>query len=214
MFLKVKKYIGSNSNVILHLGTLGTLLKKEKIKFNIIHFKALLHCISEPEKEMDLIANSLFPGGYLITGHEISQTEDRIEQLFRYKKIDDKDVESIFKFYFKLRKKIGKPFIKRKYPAGNSWNACLYFIKKRNFRLVKEISNNKLTWKRIIRINDILIAIREGTFGVFYNGLTKKDRHFLYIELLRFAEKNKININNPRVIPAKYKIYILQKSFK
>jgi len=135
---KILKEMGiAYQNVILHRGTLNSLIKKFKIKFNVIHFKALLHCISNPEKEMDLMSDFLLNGGYIITGHEISYIEDRIEQLFKYKKIEDREVEDIFKFYFKLREKIGKPFIKRKYPAGDSRNAAFYFIKNKKFNLVK-----------------------------------------------------------------------------
>ena len=212
MVLKVQKQIGSKAK--LYSGTLASLPKKLRAKFNIIHFKAILHCIKNPKKELDLIANAISPEGYLITGHEISQLEDRLEQIFNYNEIDDSETELIFEYYFRLRNEMNKPFPSRKFPAGDSWNACEYLIKKRKFKLIEEISSKKLSWIKKFKINDILIAMKDGTFGVFYDGLSKKERNQLYHKMIEFINKNKINRNKIKSVPAKFKIYILKKRDK
>jgi ubiquinone/menaquinone biosynthesis C-methylase UbiE len=212
MVLKVQKQIGAKAK--LYSGTLLSLSKKLNTRFNIIHFKAILHCIKNPEKELDLIANSISPGGYLITGHEISQPEDRLEQIFNYTEIDDPETELIFEYYFKLRTEINKPFPSRKFPAGDSWNTCEYLIKKSGFKLIEEVSDKKISWIKKFKINDILMAIKEGTFGVFYDGLNQGERNFLYKQLVHFTKKNKIDIDKTRIVPARYKIYILKKGVR
>ena len=80
--------------------------------YDVIHFKAILHCFEKPEKALKRIMSLSKPGGYIVTGHEHSQIEDRIEQIFDVA-VHDKDLEFIFEYYFTLRTNMQKPFLWR-----------------------------------------------------------------------------------------------------
>ncbi len=189
-------------------------LKQFKKKYGLVdalHFKAILHCIDKPEIMIDRIVNSVNIGGLIITSHEVSQTEDRIEQIFDYPKIDDPEVEIVFEKYFRLRTDIGKPFLSRKFPAGNSDRVVDYFLKSGKCSLIKSVEGKTLSWKREVKLLDILESIKFGTFGVFYDSLSQENRNYLYKELNKFCEDKKINIDKKRLLPCKFKINILRR---
>lgn len=177
---------------------------------DIIHFKAILHCISEPERELEKISKHLRIGGHLITGHEFSQTEDRLEQIFKYSNLDDSEIEDIFRKYFSIRDKMGRSFVGRKFPAGDASKVSNLLCKK-NFELIKKINNPTLSWKRKVTICELMYAIKEGTFGVFYNGLSMKERNNIYTELMAYAKEKKMDINKERILPCKIELFILKK---
>jgi ubiquinone/menaquinone biosynthesis C-methylase UbiE len=204
----VKKLVGDKANLVN--GDINKTLK-QNTKYNIVHFKALLHCLQNPYKSLNIIADSVMDNGYLITGHEISQTEDRLEQIFNYKNIDSPEIEIIFEYYFRLRSDYKKPFYSRVFPAGDSWKACKYLIKTKGFSFIRNISNKNLSWNRKIKIKDILDSIKLGTFGVFYNNLTDFDRKKIYDDMIYFVKKHNINLYKTHNIPAKFNLSILKK---
>jgi ubiquinone/menaquinone biosynthesis C-methylase UbiE len=186
----------------------GTIDNLEEV-MDIIHFKAILHCISEPEKELEKISAHLKVGGYIITGHEFSQTEDRIEQIF--KDLDDSEIEEVFKKYFSIRKEMGKAFVERKFPAGDASKISELLINKNNFEFVKKISKPTLFWERKITIKDLLDSINDGTFGVFYDGLKIKEREEIYNKLISYTKEKGIDINKERIMPCRMEIFVLKK---
>src|SRR3989344_5285 len=119
LFNSVSKEIRNKAK--LHFGNILNLRET----YDVVHFKAILHCFDNPEKALDKLASLVKLNGLIITAHEKSQIEDRIEQI-SFNKIDDKELELMIGHYFVLRKNIGKPFILRKYPAGNCLNAIEY----------------------------------------------------------------------------------------
>lgn len=178
--------------------------------FNIVHFKAILHCFKNPEKALEKIKSLTIKGGYIITGHENSQIEDRIEQIFE-NEIDDKELELLFEYYFTLRVNLGKPFFWRKYPAGNSKNAVDYICEDKNFELVKTVTTKKLSWERPFCLNDLLYSIRYGTYNVFNAGLTEKDKEDIDIKMVEFSNQHKINLKKERTIPASFTLFIIKR---
>lgn len=178
--------------------------------FNIIHFKAILHCFKNPEKALERIKSLTIKGGYIITGHENSQIEDRIEQIFE-NEIDDKELELLFEYYFTLRVNLGKPFFWRKYPAGNSKNAVDYICKDKNFKLFKIVATKKLSWGRPFCLNDLLYSIRYGTYNVFNAGLTEKDKEDINTKMVEFSNQHKINLKKERTIPARFTLFIIKR---
>jgi len=199
-----------SKEIILFKGDLNQFKKKYGL-VDVLHFKAILHCIDKPEVMIDKIINSVSIGGLIITSHEVSQTEDRIEQIFDYTRIDDPEVEIIFEKYFRLRTDIGKPFVSRKFPAGNSDRVVDYFLKTKKCSLVKSVEDKNLFWKREIKILDLLESIKFGTFGVFFDSLSQENRNYIYVELKKFCEEKNININKKRLLPCKFKINILRR---
>lgn len=191
---------------ILHF---GDILKFQKT-FDIVHFKAILHCFKNPEKALDKIKSLTKSGGYIITGHENSQVEDRIEQIFK-NKIDDKELELLFEYYFSLRVNLKKSFLWRKYPAGDAQNAVDYLCKNKNFKLVKIISNKKMSWARSYSLNDLLYSVEHGTYNVFNAGLTPSDRTYLSKKMLEFSIQHKIDLKKERKIPASFTIFVVKK---
>lgn len=191
---------------ILHFGD----ILKFKKTFDIVHFKAILHCFKNPEKALDKIKSLTKSGGYIITGHENSQIEDRIEQIFK-NEIDDKELELLFEHYFALRINLKKPFLWRKYPAGDAQNAVDYLCKDKNFKLVKIISNKKMSWARSYSLNDLLYSVEHGTYNVFNAGLTPSDRTYLSKKMLEFSIQHKIDLRKERKIPASFTIFIVKK---
>ncbi len=107
-------------NVQLVSGSLTELNRS----FDALHFKAMLHCIDNPHKMIQDMIQAVKPGGLIITSHEYSLTEDRIEQLFQYCAQQDQEVEQVFQHYFQLRQDISKPFAMREFPAGDSSKTC------------------------------------------------------------------------------------------
>jgi ubiquinone/menaquinone biosynthesis C-methylase UbiE len=188
-----------------------TWLKNQKNNYDILHFKAILHCVTNPEEKLDILADSVKSGGYIITAHEESQSEDRLEQIFNYSSIDNPDLELMFGYYFQLRNDLGKPFISRKYPAGDSKKAADYLIENKGFKLEKEITNKKLSWNRLFTFDDLVNSMRLGTFGVFFDNLTKQEREILYKKMIDFAKMHGINLKTTHTIKACFKIYILKK---
>lgn len=199
----VTKSLGNKAAVIL-----GDLLEFTG-SFEVIHFKAILHCFDKPEETLDKIRSLSKPGGYIVTGHEDSQIEDRIEQLFN-NTIIDPDLELLFEYYFSLRFNMGKPFMRRKYPAGDATVAVNYICNNTKFTLEKRISNEKLSWERTYCLNDLLYSIQFGTFNVFSVGLRSEERNVLYTRMLEFSNKHGLDMKRERRIPANFKLYIIK----
>jgi ubiquinone/menaquinone biosynthesis C-methylase UbiE len=203
MYEAVSKLVNNKAKIFF-----GDILKF-KGSYNIVHFKAILHCFDFPEKALDKIKSLSKKGGYIVTGDENSQIEDRIEQIFN-SPIVDKDLELLFEYYFSLRVNLGKPFIERKYPAGNATKAVEYICRDKKFTLLKVISNKALSWERKYQLNDLLYSIRYGTYNVFAAGLSLKDRDFIYMKMSKFAEEHKLNMTKKRSIPANFRIFIIK----
>lgn len=207
MYLATKKKLDSDSH--LFCGDLSKFTKKFG-PVDLLHFKAILHCLTEPEMLINEIIDSLKIGGLIITSHEISQTEDRIEQLFNYSGVTDKDVDYVFQEYFQLRREINLPFKGRTFPAGNSDYVSNYLVKTGKFTK-EHVSNKNLSWERTVRIIDILTVIKRGTFGVFFDGVSEKNREQLYQKLILFCTKNKINIYEDKLLPCSFKVNVLRR---
>ncbi len=203
MYEAVSKYVKDKTRIIL-----GDVLKF-KGQYSIVHFKAILHCFNSPEKALNKIKSLSKPGGYIITGDENSQIEDRIEQIFN-SPIIDKDLELLFEYYFSLRVNLKKPFVQRKYPAGDATKAVEYICADKKFTLFKIISNKALSWKRKYQLNDLLYSIKEGTYNVFSAGLSSEDRDFIYKKMSEFAQKHELNMTKVRSIPANFRIFIIK----
>lgn len=178
-------------------------------KHDVIHFKALLHCFQNPERMINQLIDHVKPRGYLITGHEVSQWEDRLEQLFKTQ-IHSQDLELLLEYYFTLRMNLHKPFYWRKFPAGDSSHIVDYLSQKK-FKLVKTITNVDLSWYRQFRLYDVLAAIRDGTYHVFAQNLSGKERKKIYQKLIDFTNVHNMKLNNPISIPAHFVINIMQK---
>ena len=204
LFSKVSKQV--QKNTIVHFGD----ILKFKKTFDIVHFKAILHCFDDPEKALDKIKSFVNPGGYVITGQENSQIEDRIEQIFK-NKIDDKELELLFEYYFTLRVNLNKPFFWRKYPSGDAENAVNYICKDKDFKLIKTISNKKMFWIRKYSLNELLYSFRHGTFNVFNSGLTEKDKTLIYKKMLDFAKLHKMDLKKERQIPASFTLFVIKR---
>lgn len=207
MFLATKQKLGGDPN--LFCGKLSDFVKKYS-KVDYLHFKAMLHCLKNSEELIDKIINSIKVGGAIITSHEISQTEDRIEQLFDYSGIIDKEVDSVFQKYFRLRSEMNLPFTTRKFPAGNSDYVSDYLLETGRFKK-EQIPNENLSWKRVVRIIDILEATKKGTFGVFFDGISKNNREQIYAKLILFCTNNRIDIHKNRLLSCNFKINFLRK---
>ncbi|MEA3322901.1 MAG: hypothetical protein U9Q12_01655, partial [Patescibacteria group bacterium] len=209
MYLNTQNKLNDSS--YLFCGELSEFVKTVG-KVDCLHFKAILHCLSSTKANylIDEIVNSVKVGGYIITSHEISQTEDRIEQLFDYSGIIDKEVDSVFQKYFRLRSEMNLPFTTRKFPAGNSDYVSDYLLETVKFTK-EQVQNENLSWKRTVKIIDILEATRKGTFGVFFDGVSLKDRLFIYKKLISFCHNNEIDIYKYRILPCQFKVNLLRK---
>ena len=189
---------------------LGDILKLNQ-RYNIIHFKAILHCFKQPEKALDKIKSLVKKGGYLVTGHENSQIEDRIEQIFN-SRIEDSELELLFEYYFTLRTNIKKPVLQRNYPAGEASNAVKYICQDKKFKLIKTISGKDLSWNRQYTLLDVLYGIKHSTYNVFNFGLTPEDKQYLYTRLLDFAKKHKLDLKKERKIPSRFTLFVIKRS--
>lgn len=203
MYDAVSKSIKDKTRIIL-----GDVLKF-KGSYNIVHFKAILHCFNDPEKALEKVKSLSKSGGYIVTADENSQIEDRIEQIFN-SPIVDKDLELLFEYYFSLRVNLGKPFLKRKYPAGDASKAVEYICTDKKFILFNTITDKALSWKRNYRLNDLLYSIKYGTYNVFNAGLSPQDKDFLYKKMSEFAEGHRLNMKKVRSIPASFRIFIIK----
>lgn len=204
LYESVSKKVKGIAN--LHFGD----VLKFKGSFDIVHFKAILHCFSKPEKALEKIKSLTARGGCIITGHENSQIEDRIEQIFN-SKIDDKDLELLFEYYFTLRTNLKKPFLWRTYPSGDSKKAVDYICRDKDFSLVKTITNKKLSWKRSYCLGDLLRSLRYGTFNVFNEGLTEKNKEYIHEEMIKFSKQQKMNLKQERIIPASFTLFVIKR---
>lgn len=183
-----------------------------------IHFKAILHCIQDQEGTLDAMDSALYSGGLIITGHEASQTESRIERLYETSpNIDDPELESVLDYYFKLRDDLAtktnlseKKFELRKFPAGDSRSAAQYFLSK-GYSLVSTSGESDMNFERKYTIGELIDCIRNGTFGVFRDGLSQTDMDYLAQSVGEYVLKNGINQSNVRKIPARMQQYILRK---
>lgn len=178
--------------------------------FDIVHFKAILHCFENPEEAMDKIKVLVENDGYLVTGHENSQIEDRIEQLFNVP-TEDEALESLFIHYFELRAAMGKPFTQRAYPAGDAQNAVNYLCKDGDFKLVKTISHKNLSWKRVYTLNDLLYSIKHSTYNVFSFGLSEDDKIKINAEMSSFAKSQQFDLQKEREISADFTLFVMKK---
>lgn len=188
----------------------GDILKLNKY-YNIIHFKAILHCFKNAEIAIDKIKALVKKEGYLITGHENSQIEDRIEQIFN-SPIEDTELELLFEYYFTLRLNMHKPFIRRPYPAGDAINAVNYICKDKRFKLIKTISNKKMSWNRKYALVDVLYSIKHSTYNVFNFGLDTTEKKYLYKNLLDFSKKHKMDLKKERTISSSFTLFIIKRT--
>ncbi len=195
------------SNVQLVSGSLTELNRS----FDALHFKAMLHCIDNPHKMIQDMIQAVKPGGLIITSHEYSLTEDRIEQLFQYCAQQDQEVEQVFQHYFQLRQDISKPFAMREFPAGDSSKIAHHFTSTGDCTLTASFQPESLHFEREITIQDILTCIHVGTFGVFYDGLTEQDRSYLHSQLNQFCATNTIDIAQSRTMSCGFHINVLRK---
>lgn len=189
-------------------------LKSNKAKFDVIHFKAILHCFGKPIEVLEAMNYALKPGGCIVTGHEESQTESRIERLYRVcPKVADEETEVIFGRYFELRAEIGKEFNLRRFPAGDSIHVGNYFISKGYKK--KYISDNKeMEFRKSYNLRHVVNCFRDGTFGVFRDNLSEKEIAILYNEIIDFCEKLKIDLNKKKVILARLRQLCFRKPAK
>lgn len=180
-------------------------------EYDIVHFKAILHCFHNPKRALDKLASLTKQQGLIITAHENSQIEDRIEQIFA-NGIADEELELLLEYYFALRTNLGKPFIWRKYPAGNSKNAVAYLCKNNKFKLIKKIQGKSLSWNRKFKLSDLFYSIRNRTYKVFDEGLTKRENDFILEKMTKFSRAHKIDLSKERFVPANFEIYVLKKN--
>lgn len=204
LFKFVKNKIGKKAIL-----TNGDILKLNE-EYDIVHFKAILHCFQDPQKALDKISDLVDSGGIIITGHENSQLEDRIEQIFKHK-INEEELELLINFYFDQRKNMGKSFLGRKFPAGNSKNAVDYLCRNRDFKLIKIIKSKNLEWNREFRLEDLIYAIKNRTYKVFDENISKKENEIIVKKMIEFSIENKIDLKKKRHIPASFVIYLLKK---
>ncbi len=184
-------------------------LEGHRGQFDLVHFKAILHCFPEPVLVLDKITSSLKSGGKIVTGHEESQVEARIEGLLRpYPAADDQDLEMILKHYFELRRIMGKEFMPRLFPAGDSQNAVAY-LQAKGYVVEKVSDDQTMNFTRQFRLADLLAAIGGGTFGVFRDGLVTAERETLYRQLLEFCHSHNIDRERVRAVPARWRQYVL-----
>lgn len=174
---------------------------------DLLHFKAMLHCLDSVESFMLKAMSAVRVGGLIVTAHEVSQTEAEIEMLKYAGDVDD-EIHRVFQKYFKTRSLDGNRFVPRKFPAGNSQPAIEFILKYGDYVLEKVCYTS--TFYRRIKISDILDAIRYGTFGVFDDD--SATRKCYYRKLLAFYEAKKVNINRDRLLPCKFKINILRRT--
>lgn len=184
-------------------------IMSHKSIYDIVHFKAILHCFNNPEKILDKLTSLVKPNGLIITAHENSQVEDRIEQIFNHR-VDDRELELLLEYYFMLRDSIGKTFVLRKYPAGNCRNAVKYLCKKRGFKVIRKIQSKKLYWNRKFRLADLIYSIKNRTYKVFDENITDRENKIILNKMLRFSRINKINLKKNRFVSANFEIYILK----
>ena len=219
MIQKTKQLFGETCPCTLIESNLFEYLRDRKEVFDVIHFKAILHCIEKPEELLSLMHSALKLGGYIITGHEESQIEARIEALYNiYPKVNDPDYEVAMGDYFEQRDMLAhlfhdssKSFLRRTYPAGDSTNALNFFLRKYGYKHIERKENKDLSFIRNYTLKDFLETIYYGTFGVFRTGLTEEDRKTLYTKLKTFFNENRIDIQKERSTPAKLKILAAQK---
>ncbi len=205
MLARVEPHVAGNVQLIS-----GSLTDLEGT-FDAVHFKAILHCVDNPWEMITDMIQSVKPGGLIITSHEFSLTEDRIEQLFHYFAQQDSDVDFVFQRYFQLRQEINKPFQHREFPAGDSCRIVKHFESTGTCSLEQSIQPDDLRFERQITIQDILTCIRLGTFGVFYDGLTEMERMYLYAELQDICITSNIDIAKQRTMSCGFHINILKK---
>lgn len=183
-----------------------------------IHFKAILHCIQDQEDTLDAMDSALHSGGLIITGHESSQTESRIERLYETSpNIDDPELESVVDYYFSLREELAretglteKRFEQRKFPAGDSRHASQYFLNK-GYSFVSVSGEKDMNFERKYTIGELVDCIKNGTFGVFRDGLTPDDMSHLAQKVAEYVSEKNIDQDNIRKIPARMQQYILRK---
>ncbi len=178
---------------------------------DLLHFKAILHCVSSPQNFISSMIEAVKPGGLIVTSHEFSLTEDRIEQIFNYTQSNDVEVEAVFRRYFDLRIEMGKPFKNREFPAGDSMTAVHAMVAFDQCEFVETISSEDLSWLRIITVHDFLECVEYGTFGVFFDGLDLRERLVLRNGLEVFCKSNNIDIYKSRSLPCEFKINVVRK---
>ena len=103
------------------------------------------------------------------------------------------------------------PFTPRRFPAGNSDYVSDYLVKTDKFIKEEDITSEVLYWKRNVKIDDILEAVKKGTFGVFSDGISPKNRIIIYKKLISFCHKSKINIFKNRILPCRFKINLMRR---
>ncbi len=204
LFNSVSREIGNKAKLFL------ADISKFRGEYDIVHFKAILHCFHNPERALDTLARMVKPQGLLITAHENSQIEDRIEQLF-INEIVDRELELLLEYYFALRTHLGKPFLWRRYPAGNSKNAADYLCNHKKFKLLKKIQGKRLSWNRTFKLSDLLYSIRNRTYTVFDKNVTKKENDFILENMMTFSRAHKIDLRKERFVPAHFEMYVLKK---
>jgi len=213
-----KRLVRIANNATLIQDDLINYLSNKPEYFDIIHFKAILHCFPNPTQVIDAIDTALKPNGLVITGHEESQTEARIERLYRAcPRVDDRELEYLLGYYFELRSKLaykesdmGKTFSMRQFPAGDSSIACDYFATKGYTSYISSL-DNEMEFTRKYSLGEVLMSIRLGSFGVFRDGLTDRDMEWLYMELTNFCNKRNIDLQKIHEVPARLRQYQIRK---
>ena len=99
----------------------------------------------------------------------------------------------------------------RRFPAGDSKEAVKYLCSEKKFKFIKEVNSN-MSWKREYMLQDILFAIKKGTYNVLNQGLTEEDKEYLYKSVSAFVIKHKFDTHKSRYVNAKFKLFILQKT--
>lgn len=215
---KIAREIDTSNNILLLQESLDEYFANHPDSVDGIHFKAILHCFRDPIRALDAMDVGLRRGGVVITGHEASQTESRIERLYATSpNIDDPELEYLLGYYFELRSRIAhasglpeKAFSLRRFPAGDSRRACEYFMSK-GYQQVDTSTEDDLNFERVYTIQELLDSIKNGTFGVFRDGLDSNDMSNLAEMVNRFAEKENIDMGKVRKIPARLQQYTLRK---
>ncbi len=215
---KIAREKDSPDNILLLQESLDEYFTNHPDSVDGIHFKAILHCFRDPIRALDAMDVGLRRGGVVITGHEASQTESRIERLYATSpNIDDPELEYLLGYYFELRSRMAyasglpeKAFSLRRFPAGDSRRACEYFMSK-GYQQVDTSTEDDLNFERAYTMQELLDSIKNGTFGVFRDGLDNDDISHLAEMVKRFAEKENIDMDKVRKIPARLQQHTLRK---
>jgi ubiquinone/menaquinone biosynthesis C-methylase UbiE len=209
MIWVTRKRINENWNHISHLIQEDFITEYSPLascKFDVTHLKAITHIPEDPEKLLRQVIHVTKKGGKIALGKEWSQPEDNLENIWKYTKDTDPELEGFYREYFRLRNEIWKPFQTPQMPAWDYENAKWYL----QSRWIVFDTRERVTsiWQKRLKIGDLIRAIRIGTFTVMRKWLTESERNWLAREMENFCTQESINTDKEKTFPAQLRMIV------